>query len=164
MIAAVLLWILACQTDPEPTRVSVPTSSTATRLSEPTAEPTPTPTIALTPIPPPLPPAATGTPVPTATPLPEPTPSPEAIEGPLFLQLIQPEATEIFIQESSINVVGRTRVDAVITVNDIVLEPDIDGRFETTVALEIGANIIEVVVSVLSGEQEDLVLVVIYLP
>ena len=78
--------------------------------------------------------------------------------------MIQPEATEIFIQESSINVVGRTRVDAVITVNDIVLEPDIDGRFETTVVLEIGANIIEVVVSVLSGEQEDLVLVVIYLP
>ena len=51
-----------------------------------------------------------------------------------------------------------------ITVNDTVVEPDVDGRFESTVALEVGANIIEVVVSVVTGEQQDLVLVVIYAP
>ena len=82
----------------------------------------------------------------------------------MFLQLINPEETEVFVQEPNIKVVGRTRVDAVITVNDTVVEPDVDGRFESTVALEVGANIIEVVVSVVTGEQQDLVLVVIYAP
>ena len=59
--------------------------------------------------------------------------------------------------------VGRTRVDAVVTVNDTVVEPDGDGRFEATVQLEEGPNIIEIVSSVASGEQLELVLVVIYI-
>lgn len=169
IIAAALLWLVACQTEPEPTQVPAPTSTptaalTATQVLEPTTGPTPSPTAAPTSVPAAPPLAATDTPVPTVTPLLEPTPSPEAIEGPLFLQLIQPEETEVFVQESSIKVVGRTRVDAVITVNDMVVEPNIDGQFESTVPLEIGANIIEVVVSVASGEQKDLVLVVIYTP
>ena len=78
--------------------------------------------------------------------------------------MISPEETEAFVQEPNIKVVGRTRVDAVITVNDTVVEPDVEGGFESTVALEVGANIIEVVVSVVTGEQQDLVLVVIYAP
>ena len=86
------------------------------------------------------------------------------LEGPLFLQLINSEETEVFVQEANSEAAGRTRVDAVITVNDTVVEPDVDGRFESTVALEVGANIIELVVSVVTGEQQDLVLVVIYAP
>jgi hypothetical protein len=52
----------------------------------------------------------------------------------------------------------------VVTINDTVVEPDIDGEFSLDVPLEEGPNIIEVVASVASGEQMDLVLVAIYLP
>ena len=42
-------------------------------------------------------------------------------------------------------------VDAVVTVNDTLAEPGIDGRFSLEVGLDVGANIMEVVAS---GEQE----------
>ena len=59
---------------------------------------------------------------------------------------------------------GRTRVDAVVTVNDTVVDPDGEGQFSSMVELEEGPNIIEVVSSIANGEQLDMVLVVIYLP
>ena len=82
----------------------------------------------------------------------------------MFLQLVEPADTEVFTNEPSLYVVGRTRVDAVVTINDTVVEPNIDGQFSLTVDLEEGPNIIEVVASVASGEQLDLVLVVFYVP
>ena len=87
-----------------------------------------------------------------------------ATEGDLFLQLISPPELEVFTETGTLTVAGRTRVDAVVTINDSVVEPDIDGEFSLDVPLEEGPNIIEVVVSVDSGEQLDLVLVAIYLP
>ncbi|MCH8893278.1 MAG: hypothetical protein J4N75_07525 [Chloroflexi bacterium] len=93
-----------------------------------------------------------------------PTATPVATEGELFLQLISPSETEVFTDVDSLSVAGRTRVDAVVTINDAIVEPDIDGEFSLDVPLEEGPNIIEVVVSVASGEQLDLVLVAIYLP
>ena len=107
--------------------------------------------------------SATETPV-AVTATEEPSPTPLATEGDLFLQLVAPEEAEITTSESSLTVVGRTRVDAVVTVDDSIVEPDVDGRFSSAVELEEGPNIIEVVASVATGEQEDLVLVVIYLP
>lgn len=107
------------------------------------------------------------TPVPDAIVAPAtetPTATPVATEGELFLQLISPSETEVFTDAGSLSVVGRTRVDAVVTINDAIVEPDIDGEFSLDVPLEEGPNIIEVVVSVASGEQLDLVLVAIYLP
>lgn len=101
---------------------------------------------------------------PTGAPAAIPTPTPLATEGELFLQLVAPAEAEVFTDESSLRVIGRTRVDAVVTINDTLVEPGIDGEFSLDVRLEIGANIIEVVVSVASGEQMDLVLVVVYLP
>ena len=53
---------------------------------------------------------------------------------------------------------------AVVTINDSLVEPNIDGEFSLDVPLDVGPNIIEVVASVASGEQMDLVLVAIYLP
>ena len=93
-----------------------------------------------------------------------PTATQIATEGELFLQLLNPAEEEVITESPSIEVVGRTRIDAVVTVNDSVVEPDGDGRFASTVQLEEGPNIIEVVTSVASGEQIDLVLVVIYIP
>jgi len=115
---------------------------------------------------------ATVTPVPNATQAPAvkspdtgaPSPTPVATEGDFFLQLVAPAETEIFTDASLLTVVGRTRVDAVVTINDTIVEPNIDGEFSLDVALEEGPNIIEVVASVASGEQMDLVLVAIYLP
>ena len=107
------------------------------------------------------------TPVPDAIVAPAtetPTATPVATEGELFLQLISPSEAEVFTDVGSLSVVGRTRVDAVVTINDAIVEPDIDGEFSLDVPLEEGPNIIEVVVSVASGEQLDLVLVAIYLP
>ncbi|MDA1272334.1 MAG: hypothetical protein O3A93_13965 [Chloroflexi bacterium] len=105
----------------------------------------------------------TGAPA-TSTPGAGPSATPAAIEGDLFLQLLDPLEAEVFTEVSPLRVAGRTRVDAVVTVNDTIVEPDIDGKFSLDVPLEEGPNIIEVVASVASGEQQDLVLVAIYLP
>ncbi len=68
------------------------------------------------------------------------------------------------VSQPVITVVGRTRVDAVVTVNDNILEPNQEGRFRQEVQLDLGANIIEVVASLASGEQESLALTLVYLP
>ena len=93
-----------------------------------------------------------------------PSSTPVATAGDLFLQLVKPAETEIFTAVSPMKVTGRTRVDAIVTINDAIAEPDIDGMFTLDVPLEEGPNIIEVVSSVASGEQMDLVLVAIYEP
>ena len=106
-------------------------------------------------------------PAPTATAVP-PTPVPAetqvATEGELFLQMIEPTENEIFTESGTLTVTGRTRVDAVVTINDTIVEPNIDGEFSLDVTLEEGPNIIEVVTSVASGEQMDQVLVALYVP
>ena len=86
------------------------------------------------------------------------------MSGALFLQLESPEGTEVVVTVPKLTVVGRTRVDAAVSVNDNLVEPDLEGRFRQVVDLEVGANVIEIVVSNASGEQNGLVLTVIYLP
>ena len=80
------------------------------------------------------------------------------------MQLVEPAEVEVFTDVGSMTVAGRTRVDAIVTINDTMVEPNIDGEFSLDMALEEGPNIIEVVASVASGEQMDLVLVAIYVP
>lgn len=94
----------------------------------------------------------------------EPTATPIATEAEFFLQLVEPAEPEVITAESTIEVIGRTRVDAVITVNDTLVEPDGEGVFTAEVELEEGPNFVEIVSSVASGEQADIVLVVIYVP
>ena len=175
-IALVSLAAAACGGgDPVPSPTSGPTvalqpTATATATTVP---PTPTSAPTATDIPTLAPtatqtPTATVTPKPTATPEPtatlEPSPTPVATEPELFLQLVNPESSEVITEEPSIEVVGRTRVDAVVTVNDTVVDPDGEGRFSSIVDLEEGPNVIELVSSIATGDQLDLVLVVIYLP
>lgn len=93
-----------------------------------------------------------------------PSPTQVATAGELFLQLIEPAEFEVITDAGSIKVAGRTRVDAVVTINDTMVEPNIDGEFSLDMELEEGPNIIEVVASVVSGAQMDLVLVAIYVP
>jgi hypothetical protein len=93
--------------------------------------------------------------LPAPTIVPAPAATPVATGGELFLQMVAPLETELLTSEPSFDIIGRTRIDAVV-------EPDRDGRFSLGINLEEGPNTIEVVASVASGEQEDVVLVGIY--
>ena len=61
-------------------------------------------------------------------------------------------------------IVGLTRVDAAVTVDDEFLEVDENGRFEITVQLTEGPNFIEVVASVGAGEEEFAILIISFEP
>ena len=155
------LTVAACAGDePTPTEAPQPTDTprpipTATAAPTPTAEPTPIPTATRVPTATPTP-----EPTPTATPTPTPTPAPDEF----VLHIVEPVAAETLTANPRLLVSGRTRVDAVVTVNDTFIDPDIDGIFSTEVPLDEGPNIIEVVASISTGEQLSTVLVVIYEP
>ena len=80
------------------------------------------------------------------------------------MQLVSSTELEVFTDAGTFSVVGRIWVDAVVTIDDSIVEPNIDGEFSLEVPLDVGLNIIEVVASTASGEKMDLVLVAIYLP
>jgi hypothetical protein len=95
------------------------------------------------------------------------TPTPVAeqdITGALFLQLDSPASAEMFVSSSRLEVAGHTTVDALLSINDAVVEVDGDGRFAYAVELTEGPNLVEVVASNALGEQFDEVLLVIYEP
>ena len=106
-------------------------------------------------------PTATNTPAATATATPTPTQEPT---GDFFLAIEVPEEIESVVAEASITIVGRTRIDAAISVNDIFADVDENGRFQVLIALTEGPNIIEVVASVEAGDELVEILVVIYSP
>lgn len=168
IVSAVLLGALIACGDDVATLAPTPITDTAPTITpSPIAKETVPPVI--TPEPTSITASPTAAPEPTPqpalpTPAPEPTPTPDAVQGDLFLQLVDPAESEVVVSESSLNVAGRTRVDAVVTVNDTLVEPDIEGGFFLSVELEEGPNVIEIVASVASGEQLDLVLVVLYIP
>ena len=93
-----------------------------------------------------------------------PSPTQVATGGDLFLQLVEPAELEVITDVGSMTGAGRTRGEAWVTISDNRVEPNIDGEFSLEMALEDGPNIIELLASVASGEQMDLVLVAIYAP
>lgn len=109
----------------------------------------------------------TSTPVPTATTqtpaevAPTPTQSPV---GDFFLAIESPESLEAVVTAAEFEVVGRSSLDALVSVNDTIAQLDVDGRFSVTVALDEGINVVEVVASVASGEELSEVLVIIREP
>ena len=141
----------ACQTEEAPT----PTPTATLAAPTPTSLPTATPVAIDTPTP-----APTPTPLPTPTFTPAQTPTPV----PLTLDLLSPEGLELIVIEPTLEITGQTRPDAIVTVNDSLAEPDIDGQFTATVALDFGPNVIEIIASVASGESREIVLNVVYLP
>ncbi len=88
----------------------------------------------------------------------------EQATGALFLEMTSPDTDELFVTQSSFELSGRTTVDALLSVNDHVLEVDEMGRFSLNMDLEEGPNVIEVIASNALGEQFDEVLLVIYEP
>ncbi len=71
---------------------------------------------------------------------------------------------DTLVAESSLTVEGRTRIDAFVTINEHVVEPDIEGRFSQVVELEPGLNIIEIISSSAGGQQKSLILGIGYRP
>tara|TARA_B100002003_G_C13955163_1_gene462930 strand:+ start:335 stop:829 length:495 start_codon:yes stop_codon:yes gene_type:complete len=90
-------------------------------------------------------------------------PSPDSLT-PFFLEVESPEAMDTVVTESSLTVEGRTRIDAFVTINEHVVEPDIDGRFSQVMDLEPGLNIIEIISSSAGGQQKSLILGIGYRP
>jgi hypothetical protein len=96
--------------------------------------------------------------VPSASP-----PGPDSLTA-FFLEVDSPEAMDTVVTESSLTVEGRTRIDAFVTVNEHVVEPDIQGRFSQVVELEPGLNIIEIISSSAGGQQKSSILGIGYRP
>ncbi len=127
----------------------VPSTPTPTAQPEPTATPTPVP--------------PTPTPEPTATPVP-PTPTPEPTAVPTAT--VDPSiATGTFnvtlefdgvdedniVRSETVLLRGVTSADAVVSVNDVIVEVQSDGTFELTLLLDEGPNFVDVVASNLDG-------------
>lgn len=108
-------------------------------------------------------PAATTAPVvsPTLEPISTATPDPT---GAFFLYIEAPEEVVPYYSNPTIDVVGRTRLDAAVSVGDAFVEVDEDGRFRATVQLQVGTNIIEVLASTETDEEKFAILTVIYEP
>ncbi|MCH7593791.1 MAG: hypothetical protein IIB27_04710 [Chloroflexi bacterium] len=68
------------------------------------------------------------------------------------------------VTAAEFEVIGRSSLDALVSVNDTIAQLDVDGRFSVTVALDEGINVVEVVASVASGEELSEVLVIIREP
>ena len=90
--------------------------------------------------------------------------SPAAIEEHFFLEIVSPEGDTIFVESPTTVISGLTSVDAVVSVNDDLVDVNESGQFEALVELEEGPNIIEIVASVAGGEEEFVILTVFYLP
>jgi hypothetical protein len=87
-----------------------------------------------------------------------------ALIADFFLEVLEPSEVDIVVRKSPITIKGRTRLDALVTVNDYVVEPDIQGHFQQAIDLAPGLNIIDIIASISSGEQESVVLGVGYFP
>ena len=126
--------------------------------------PEPVPTKVTPPKPTQVPATATAVP-PTATPAPTATPTavPDAI-GAFFLHIAEPESGEAIVTTNTFDVVGRTSVDALVSVNDEFPEVAIDGTFTATVTLDEGPNVVEVVASTAAGDESSIVILIIYEP
>jgi len=143
--------------EPDSAEATAPSTAATVTQSPPTVAPTAT---AVTPDSP----TPTQAPSPTEAPIVEPTATPSPLGGEFFLTLIEPADIDVFSESSTLDVIGQTRIDAVVTVNDDIVTPDSNGDFEHTVTLEEGINVIEVVGSVSAEEQLGHVITVVYLP
>ncbi len=79
----------------------------------------------------------------------------------LYLSVLEP-LDESVVYESRIMVSGETERDAVVSINSVITEVDYQGKFVGVVNLDAGPNVIEVVASDFDGNEEAIVLAVVY--
>ena len=82
---------------------------------------------------------------------------------PFFLIITEP-LDQTFAVQPTIPLVGRTTAGTVVTVNGVAVPVDVSGVFSTTITLEPGPNIIEVLGTSTDGEELDALVAVIYRP
>jgi len=85
------------------------------------------------------------------------------VSGPVSIEMVTPQDGAT-VNTPQIQVTGVSSPGAVVTVNDDILIAGPDGKFETTVSLEEGPNLIEIVASNDSGSETSLELTVTYEP
>lgn len=104
-----------------------------------------------------------GSQVPGSTPAMPPAAETPAVSGNLTLQVLSPQDGDT-VNTKEIQVRGMTSAEAVVSVNDNILIAGADGTFETSVALEEGPNLIEVIASNEAGNEVTVELAVTYEP
>jgi hypothetical protein len=140
VFSALILTLAACS----PTPTAVP--SVATILS---SSPTPAPVLS-------LPEEVTPTTKIPQTTVPEPS-------GALWLQILSPQ-DEAVVNTPQVEVIGNAAAGAVVSIDDEILLVGSDQHFKTTVALDEGPNLIEIVASDDQGNETFLLLAVTYEP
>ena len=81
--------------------------------------------------------------------------------GSLSLQVLSPQ-DEAIVNTPHVDVSGSAPAGAVVSVNEEILIVGSDGQFKTTVTLEEGPNLIEVIASDINGNESSLFLTVTY--
>ncbi len=100
--------------------------------------------------------AATNKPTPANQPAP-------AASGPLLLRVLSPQDGAT-VGTAQIQVTGLATPGEVVTVNDNIILVGADGQFQTTVSLDQGPNLIEVIASNNTGNETSVELTVTYQP
>ncbi len=88
------------------------------------------------------------------------SPAPEQTDV-LSLEILEPQ-DEAIVNVSRIVVSGKTRADAVVSINGIIADVNDQGMFTGEVNLDAGPNVIEVVASDFYGNEKSTILAVVY--
>jgi hypothetical protein len=159
-----------------PTSVPIPSPTPMIIPPIPTPTPVPTATAAPTPLPKTIPevlptvfPTPTAFPTPTVFPtptmLPTPTVVPTASSGTFNLSLnFEGIGDESIVRGDTVLLRGITSADAIVSVNDVIVEVQADGTFELTIVLLAGPNFVDVVASNLDGSSHSSSLAIISIP
>ena len=105
--------------------------------------------------------ATTGAAAPTAAPTSGAAAAPKPAGGPVSLLVTTPQDGAV-VNTGQIQVSGSASPGAVVTVNETIILVGADGTFNTTVSLDSGPNLIEVVASSTSGDTKTVDLTVVY--
>jgi len=131
---------------------------TVTPIPPGTVAPVVAPTIGSSPTTTQYPPVSHPLPVPIT-----PTNSQLPVGGPLALQVTSPQDGTV-VNINQIQVTGAASPGDVVTVNDNIILIGADGKFQTTISLDEGPNLIEILASNDSGDETSIELTVIYAP
>jgi len=85
------------------------------------------------------------------------------VSGSLWLQILYPQ-DEAIVDAPHVSIEGRAPVETVVTINDEILLVGADQQFKTTLTLEEGPNLIEILASDVQGNQISFTLTVIFEP
>ena len=75
-----------------------------------------------------------------------------------------PSSLDVVVDKPNLLIEGSTRLDALLTVGEDAVEPDVNGKFSYEVVLIPGHNLVEILASTSQGDQQSLILAVIYAP